>query len=318
MFELRGRRVWVAGHRGMVGSAIWRRLETRGGVELIGWTSEELDLTDRHAALDAAAESRPDVVVLAAAKVGGIVANVASPIDFLAENLRIQTNVMEAAEVAGVDRLLFLASSCIYPRDTEQPMSPSQLWTGPLEPTNESYAVAKLAGIRLVEAYRVQRKRAWISCLPTNVYGPGDDFDLRTAHVLAALIRRFDEAVRDETSTVTLWGSGRPRRELLHVDDLAAACVRLLEVYDGGTPINVGTGEDVSIAELATLVARVVGYSGEIAWDTTKPDGMPKKLLEVSAIQALGWEPTIGLASGVRSMWAWYRDQIAGTTETPD
>lgn len=309
MFDLSGRRVWVAGHRGMVGSAIWRALEARGDVELIGWSSSELDLTDRQATLDAALGAGPDVVVLAAAKVGGIGANVASPVDFLVDNLRIQTNVLEAA--AGVERLLFLASSCIYPRDTRQPMGPSQLWTGPLEPTNESYAVAKLAGIRLIQAHRLQHGRAWISCLPTNIYGPGDDFDPATGHVVAALIRRFDDAARTRAPSVTLWGTGRPRRELLHVDDLASACVRLLEVYDEGVPINVGTGEDVSIAELAGLVAHVVGFSGEILWDTTRPDGMPRKLLEVSAMKELEWSPSIELEDGVRSTWAWYRDHLA-------
>lgn len=227
------------------------------------------------------------------------------------DNQRIQTNVLEAAGTVGVERLLFLASSCIYPRDTRQPMGPSQLWTGPLEPTNESYAVAKLAGIRLVEAHRLQHGRAWISCLPTNVYGPGDDFDPVTAHVVAALIRRFDDAAPTGAPSVTLWGSGRPRRELLHVDDLARACIRLLEVYDEGVPINVGTGEDVSIAELAGLVAHVVGFSGEIVWDTTRPDGMPRKLLEVSAMKTLGWSPSIGLEDGLRSTWAWYREHVA-------
>ena len=311
MFELSGRRVWVAGHRGMVGSAIWRSLEARGDVDLVGWASSELDLTDRQATLDAAVRSRPDVVVLAAAKVGGIGANVASPVDFLVDNLRIQTNVLEAAAAAGVERLLFLASSCIYPRDTRQPMAPTQLWTGPLEPTNESYAVAKLAGIRLVQAHRLQHGRAWISCLPTNIYGPGDDFDPATGHVVAALIRRFDDAARTGAPSVTLWGSGRPRRELLHVEDLARACVRLLEVYDDGLPINVGTGEDVSIAELAGLVARVVGYSGAIVWDTSRPDGMPRKLLEVTAMSALEWSASIRLEDGLRSTWAWYREHVA-------
>lgn len=313
MFDLSGRRVWVAGHRGMVGSAIWRALAARGDVELVGWPSSELDLTDRQASLDAALETRPDAVVLAAARVGGIGANVASPVNFLVENLRIQTNVMEAAATAGVERLLFLGSSCIYPRDTHQPMTPAQLWTGPLEPTNESYAVAKLAGIRLVESHRLQHRRAWISCLPTNVYGPGDDFDPTSAHVVAALIRRFDDAARTGAPSVTLWGSGRPRRELLHVDDLAGACVRLLEVYDEGVPINIGTGEDVSIAALARLVAGVVGYAGQIVWDSTRPDGMPRKLLDISRIEALGWSPAIGLEDGLRSTWAWYREHLAQT-----
>jgi GDP-L-fucose synthase len=306
MFDLTGARVWVAGHRGMVGSAIWRALEARGDVELVGWTSGELDLTDRQATLDAAAGSRPDVVVLAAAKVGGIVANDTAPVEFLHDNLRIQANVMEAAHAAGVDRLLFLGSSCIYPRDAAQPMTPKMLLTGPLEPTNDAYAVAKLAGITAIRSYRREYGRAWISCLPTNLYGPGDSYDLETSHVLPALIRRFHEATLVQASTVTLWGSGRPWREFLHVDDLAAACVRLLEMHDDATPVNIGTGEDLTIAQLATLIARTVGYGGEIVWDTSRPDGTPRKLLDVSVMRSLGWGPRIGLPEGIRTTWEGY------------
>ncbi len=307
MYELAGSRVWVAGHRGMVGSAIWRALSARGDVELIGWTSGELDLTDRQATLEAAASARPDMVVLAAARVGGIVANDMSPVEFLHVNLRIQANVMEAAHAAHVDRLLFLGSSCIYPRDAEQPMTPDMLLTGPLEPTNDAYAIAKLAGVLHVQGYRRQYGRAWISAMPTNLYGPGDNYDLETSHVLPALIHRFDEAARTGTTTVTLWGTGTPRREFLHVDDLAAACVRLLTHYDDPRPINIGCGEDLAIAELATLIAHAVGYQGTIEWDTSRPDGTPRKLLDIEPMRTLGWEPRIPLESGVRTTWDEWR-----------
>lgn len=306
MHEITGQRVWVAGHRGMVGSAVARALAARGDVEVIGWTRSELDLRDRSATSDAALEARPDVVVLSAARVGGILANTREPVEFLADNLRIQTNVLEAAHRAGVPRLLFLASSCIYPRDAAQPMVPELLFTGPLEPTNEAYAVAKIAGIALVQAYRRQHGVAWISCLPTNVYGPGDNFDPESSHVLPALIRRLHSAVRARSESVTIWGSGTPRRELLHVDDLASACLRLLESYDSATPINVGTGEDLTIAEIVSVVAAVVGYRGSIVWDKGKPDGMPRKLLDVTPMKALGWEPRVDLVDGVRAAWEWY------------
>jgi GDP-L-fucose synthase len=311
VFDLSGRRVWVAGHRGMVGSAIRRALDARGDVEVIGWTSAELDLTDRDATLAAVHDERPDVIVLAAARVGGIVANDTRPVEFLTENVRIQCNVMEAAQAVGVDRLLFLGSSCIYPRDAVQPMTPDLLMTGPLERTNDAYAVAKLAGITLVQAHRRQHGRAWISCLPTNLYGPGDSYDLETSHVLPALIRRFHEAAIDGQPSVTLWGTGRPRREFLHVDDLATACVRLLEGYDDPTPINIGAGEDLTIAALADLVAGIVGYAGAIHWDTSRPDGTPRKLLDVSAIHALGWRPSVTLADGIRATWEDYRAAAA-------
>lgn len=307
MYRLEGRRVWVAGHRGMVGSALWRALEARGDIGLLGWSSSELDLTDGAATVAAALEARPEVVIVAAARVGGIVANDSSPVEFLADNVRIQTNVMEAAHAAGAERLLFLGSSCIYPRDAAQPMTPDLLMTGPLERTNDAYAIAKLAGITLTQAYRRQHGRQWISCLPTNLYGPGDDFDLTTSHVLPALIRRLHEAAEAGAPIVTLWGTGAPRREFLHVDDLAAACIRLLERYDDSAPINVGSGEDLTIAELAALVADVVGFSGRIGWDTSRPDGTPRKLLDVTAMRALGWRPTIGLREGVQRTWEWYR-----------
>lgn len=300
-------RVYVAGHRGMVGSAVWRALESAGFTDLIGWSSAEVDLTDRDAAMDAVLSARPDVVVVAAAKVGGIMANSTYPVEFLTDNLRIQTNLFEAAHAADVDRLLFLGSSCIYPRMAPQPIPESALLTGPLESTNDAYAIAKIAGIIGVQSYRHEYGRHWISAMPTNLYGPGDNFDLETAHVLPALIRRFHEAALAGAPSVTLWGTGSARREFLHVDDLAAACLRLLDVYDEDEHINVGVGDDVTIAELAALVAEVVGYSGEVEWDAAKPDGTPRKLLDVSRISALGWEPQIGLAEGIGSTYEMYR-----------
>lgn len=300
-------RVYVAGHRGMVGSAVWRALESAGFTDLIGWSSAEVDLTDRDSAMDAVLSARPDVVVVAAAKVGGIMANATYPVEFLTDNLRIQTNLFEAAHAADVDRLLFLGSSCIYPRMAPQPIPESALLTGPLESTNDAYAIAKIAVIIGVQSYRREYGRRWISAMPTNLYGPGDTFDLETAHVLPALIRRFHEASLAGAPSVTLWGTGSPRREFLHVDDLAAACLRLLDVYDEDEHINVGVGDDVTIAELAALVADVVGYSGEVEWDAAKPDGTPRKLLDVSRISALGWEPQIGLAEGIGSTYETYR-----------
>ena len=310
MFDLAGSRVWVAGHRGMVGSAIWRALEAHGARDLIGWSSAELDLTDRGATIAAAREARPDVVVVAAAKVGGIGANSADPVGFLQDNVRIQTNVMEAAHLADVDRLLFLGSSCIYPRLAPQPLEPSSLMTGPLEPTNDGYAIAKIAGLVHVQGHRRQFGRRWISAMPTNLYGPWDDFALESAHVLPALIHRFEKARRDAAETVTLWGSGTPRREFLHVDDLARACVTLLERYDDDAPINVGTGEDLTIAELARLVADVIEFDGRIDWDTTRPDGTPRKLLDVGPITALGWEPTVRLREGIAATHAWFVEHV--------
>ena len=310
MFDLSRSRVWVAGHRGMVGSAVWRALEAHGVGELIGWTSSELDLTDREATIDAVVAACPDVVVVAAAKVGGIGANSADPVGFLRDNVRIETNVMEAAHLADADRLLFLGSSCIYPRLAPQPLRPESLMTGALEPTNDGYAIAKLAGLAHVQGHRRQFGRRWISAMPTNLYGPGDDFDLESAHVLPALIHRFERARREGAGTVTLWGSGTPRREFLHVDDLARACVTLLERYDADAPINVGIGEDLPIAELATIVAEVVGYDGRIDWDTGRPDGTPRKLLDVSPLTELGWAPGIGLREGIMATHAWFVEHV--------
>jgi GDP-L-fucose synthase len=307
--DLASARVWVAGHGGMVGSAIWRALEREGVGELVGWRSTELDLTERDATVAAALDARPDVVIVAAARVGGILANSEEPVEFLRDNVRIQTNVMEAAHEAGVDRLLFLGSSCIYPRLAPQPIRADSLLTGPLEPTNDAYAIAKIAGVLHVQGYRRQHGRHWISAMPTNLYGPGDDFDLRTSHVLPALIRRFHEANRTGAPEVTLWGTGTPRREFLHVDDLARACLHLLRHHDGPEPVNVGTGEDLPISELAALVAEVVGFEGRIAWDHSKPDGTPRKLLDVTPIREMGWAPSIGLREGIAATSAWYEEQ---------
>lgn len=301
-------RVYVAGHRGMVGSAVWRALAGAGFTDLRGASSAEVDLRDRAATFELLGALRPDVVVIAAAKVGGIKANDSQPVEFLSDNLRIQTNLMDAAHAVGVDRLLFLGSSCIYPKFAAQPIVESSLMTGPLEPTNDAYAIAKIAGVHLVQAYRREYGRHWISAMPTNLYGPGDNFDLATSHVLPALIRRFEQARTSELPMVTLWGTGTPRREFLHVDDLAEACLYLLEHYDEPDPINVGVGEDLPIAELAGLVADVTGFRGQTAWDASMPDGTPRKLLDVSRIKALGWSPRIGLRDGITSTVTWYRD----------
>ncbi len=307
----RDARVYVAGHRGLVGSAVWRALEADGFTDLVGVGSAEVDLRDRAAAFDHLLATRPAVVVLAAAKVGGIVANDTYPAEFLSENLRIQVNVMDAAHAAGVRRLLFLGSSCIYPKFAAQPIRESSLLTGALEPTNDAYAIAKIAGIMQVQAHRRQYGERWISAMPTNLYGPGDNFERENSHVMPALIRRFHEAVESGAEQVVLWGSGTPRREFLHVDDLGLAVVHLLDTYDAPEHINVGVGEDVPIRELAELVADVVGFRGEIVQDTSRPDGTPRKLLDVSRIRALGWEPRIGLREGVESTYRWFTEHHA-------
>lgn len=300
---------YVAGHRGLVGSAVWRRLEAAGFGRLVGRTSAELDLTDRDAVFALFRAERPRYVVLAAAKVGGILANATHPVDFLSENVRIQVNVLDAARAVGVERLLFLGSSCIYPRLAPQPIVEESLLTGHLEPTNDAYAIAKIAGILHVQAVRRQDGLPWISAMPTNLYGPGDNFSPQGSHVLPALIRRYDEAVRNGSRVVTNWGTGTPRRELLHSDDLADACLHLLEHYDGAEHVNVGTGHDVTIREIAEAVADVVGYDGETRWDTSKPDGTPQKLLDVSRLRATGWEARTGLREGLERTVAWYRER---------
>lgn len=303
-------KIYVAGHRGMVGSAVWRVLQEQGFANLIGWSSSELDLRDHRTTEAAVMEARPDVIVLAAAKVGGIWANASQPVEFLQDNLRIQTSVLEAAHKADVERLLFLGSSCIYPRLAPQPIPEEALLTGPLEETNAAYAIAKISGILAVQAYRREYRRRWISAMPTNLYGPQDNFDLSSSHVLPALIRRFHDAKESGAPEVTLWGTGTPRREFLHVDDLARACLHLLNSYDDLLHINVGTGTDITIQELAFLIADVVGYQGEILWDPNKPDGTPRKLLDVARITGSGWMPQIELRAGLTSTYAWYRETL--------
>ncbi|WP_299538493.1 GDP-L-fucose synthase [uncultured Streptomyces sp.] len=305
-----GSRIFVAGHRGLVGSAVVRRL-TADGHEVLTRGRDLLDLRDGGRTEAYLRDVRPDAVVLAAAKVGGIMANSTWPVQFLEDNLRIQLSVIGGAHAAGVARLLFLGSSCIYPKHAPQPISESSLLTGPLEPTNEAYALAKIAGVVQTQSYRRQYGASYISAMPTNLYGPGDNFDLETSHVLPALIRRFHEAGRDGAPSVTLWGSGSPRREFLHVDDLAAACALLLERYDGDEPVNIGCGEDLPISELAALVSEVTGYRGEIVWDTTKPDGTPRKLLDVDRLTALGFTPRIPLRDGIARTYAWWLEHTA-------
>jgi GDP-L-fucose synthase len=298
--------IYVAGHRGMVGSAVWRRLAAQGFDRLMGATSSELDLRHTPAVEEFFAATKPDVVVLAAAKVGGILANATYPADFLSENLRIQVNVMDAALRHGVRRLLFLGSSCIYPKLAPQPIPESALLTGPLEQTNDAYAIAKIAGIVQVQAIRRQHSLPWISAMPANLYGPGDNFALESSHVLPAMLRKFHDAKLEARHTVTLWGTGTPRREFLHVDDLAAACVFVLQHYDEAEHINVGSGEDIAITDLAVLVREVVGYDGDIDWDASMPDGTPRKLLDVSRLTAMGWKPEIALGDGIAAAYRWF------------
>ena len=307
--------VYVAGHRGLVGSAIWRVLERNGFTNLIGRRSDELDLTDRDSVFEFFGKAKPLHVVLAAAKVGGILANNMYPHDFLSINLRIQTNVIDAALENNVDRLLFLGSSCIYPRLAPQPLKEEYILTGPLEQTNEAYAIAKIAGILDVQAIRRQHGKRWISAMPTNLYGPGDNFSPTGSHVLPALIRRYTEAVAQGHEVVTNWGSGMPRREFLHVDDMAEACLFLMQGYDGDSHVNVGTGTDVAIRDLAAMVAEIVGYKGRTEWDTSKPDGTPQKLMDVSLIKSAGWRHRIDLREGLQDTINWYKqhaDMVRG------
>lgn len=302
----RSRRFYVAGHRGLVGSAIVRRLEQAGFTDVVGASSSELDLRDRDAVFRYVEANRPAYLALAAAKVGGIMANNTYPVDFLSENLQIQVNVLDAARHYGVERLIFLGSSCIYPKLAPQPIREETLLTGHLEPTNDAYAIAKIAGILQVQAVRRQDGLAWISAMPTNLYGPADNFSPTGSHVLPALIRRYHEAVRDGAGSVTNWGTGTPRREFLHVDDLADAVLFLLENYDGPTQVNVGVGRDESISQIAERVAQVTGFTGETHWDTSKPDGTPQKLLDVSFLESLGWKSRIDLTSGLASTYEWF------------
>jgi GDP-L-fucose synthase len=305
-------KVYVAGHLGLVGSAIVRNIETNSTHSWIGASRQQLDLFDRKKVFDYVSSENPDAVVIAAARVGGISANDTYPVEFLTENLQIEMSLLDACHAANIPRVLFLGSSCIYPRLAPQPIKEEYLLTGELEPTNEPYALSKIAGIKLVQSYRRQYGREWISAMPTNLYGIGDNFHPENSHVLPAMIRRFHEAKISGATSVTLWGSGTPRREFLHVDDLAQACVFLLENYDGDTPLNVGCGEDITIKELATTIASVVGFEGSLLWDTSKPDGTPQKLLDTSKINELGWAPRINLEEGIRNTYAWYVQQLQG------
>jgi GDP-L-fucose synthase len=300
-------RIFVAGHRGMVGSALVRRLEAGAFSNLLTRERAHLDLTDESAVATFFAKERPAIVIVAAAKVGGIKANNDYPVEFLVENLRIQNNVIYAAHENSVRKLLFLGSSCIYPTFAPQPIQESALLTGPLESTNEAYAIAKIAGIKLCQAYSREYGANFISAMPTNLYGPNDNFDLETSHVLAALMRKAHDAKTRKARELIVWGTGKPRREFLHVDDLASACLLLLEKYDSPEIINVGCGEDISIRELAELICDVVGFDGELAWDTTKPDGTPRKLLDATKIRALGWKPAIPLRDGIIRTYDWFR-----------
>ena len=299
-------KIFVAGHRGMVGSAVMRRLKTEAFSNLVTRERAQLDLTNESAVAKFFEQERPHIVLAAAAKVGGIKANNDYPVEFLVENLRIQNNVIRSAYENGVRKLLFLGSSCIYPKFAPQPILESTLLSGPLEPTNEAYAIAKIAGIKLCQAFSREYGANFISAMPTNLYGPNDNFDLETSHVLAALLRKAHEAKMHNDQKLIVWGTGKPRREFLHVDDLASACLLLLEKYDSPEIINVGCGEDSSIRELTELICEVVGFDGELAWDTTKPDGTPRKLLDVSKIRALGWKPAIPLRDGIKRTYNWF------------
>ncbi|HWV83439.1 MAG TPA: GDP-L-fucose synthase [Hyphomicrobiaceae bacterium] len=310
-FALAGKRVWVAGHRGMVGAALTRRLRSES-CTLLEISRSEVDLREQGAIRAWMMRERPEAVFVAAARVGGILANDTRPAEFLYDNLMIEANIIDAARQAGVEKLLFLGSSCIYPRLAPQPMTEAALLTGPLEPTNEWYAIAKIAGIKLAQAYRRQYGCRFISAMPTNLYGPNDNFDLASSHVLPALMRKMHEAKTARAESVVLWGTGKPRREFLHVDDLADALVHLMKVYDDEGHVNVGVGEDVSIAELATICARAVGFDGRFDYDTSKPDGTPRKLLDVSLLTSLGWRASIPLETGIRDTYRWFLEHGAG------
>lgn len=309
----RSSKFYVAGHNGMVGAAVWRYLEASGFSNLIGRRSSELDLRTRDAVFAFFEKERPKYVVLAAARVGGIMANNTYPAEFLSDNLQIQVNVMDAAAKYGVERLLFMGSSCIYPKFAEQPIKEDFLLTGYLEPTNDAYAIAKIAGIMQVQATRRQYGLAWISAMPTNLYGVGDNYSGVNSHVIPALIKRYEEARVSGEDSVTNWGTGSPLREFLYVDDLAAATLHILEKYDGPQQINVGTGSDLSIKEIAELVAKTVGYEGETFWDTSKPDGTPRKLLDISKLMAFSWSPKVSLQDGLAMAVADFRAQRSAT-----
>jgi GDP-L-fucose synthase len=304
-------RIYVAGHRGLVGSAVVRALKHQGSDNLVVSAHSELDLTNQAAVHDFFRRERPDAVIMAAARVGGIYANDSQPALFMRDNLFIQNNVIDAAYRFGIGKFVFLGSSCIYPKLAPQPIKEDYLLTGPLEPTNEWYAVAKIAGLKMCQAYRRQFGFKAISLMPTNLYGPGDNFDLQNSHVLPALIRRIHEAKVNGDESVTVWGTGTPRREFLHVDDLADAVVHLLRTYDSGEIVNVGCGEDVAISDLAEIIVSVIGYQGRLIFDSTKPDGTPRKLLDVTRLDGLGWRPKIPLRAGIEHTYAWFREHAA-------
>ncbi len=304
-------RIYVAGHGGLVGSAIWRRLEAGGCTNLIGRRSRELDLTRQSEVEAFFGREKPEYVFLAAARVGGILANNTYPADFIYINLIIQSNIIHSSYLNGVKKLLFLGSSCIYPKFAPQPMREEYLLTGELEPTNEPYAVAKIAGIKMCQSYNRQYGTDYISVMPTNLYGTNDNFDLETSHVLPALIRKFHEAKKDERPAVQIWGTGKPRREFLYIDDLADACVYLMEHYDDSEIVNIGVGEDISIAELSELVREITGFRGEIVYDSSKPDGTPRKLLDVSRLQSLGWRAKTSIREGITKTYEWYKKNKA-------
>jgi GDP-L-fucose synthase len=309
-YTLSGKRVWVAGHRGMVGSALVRRLESEDVTPLTA-TRRELDLTRQVEVETWMRETKPQAIFLAAAVVGGIVANDTHPAEFLTDNLQIQTNIIATAHQIGVEKLLFLGSTCIYPRLAPQPMNEDALLTGPLEPTNQWYAIAKIAGIKQCQAYRREYGRDFISCMPTNLYGPEDNFDLTSSHVLPALMAKAHDAKVTGKPSLTLWGTGTPRREFLHVDDLADACVFLMKNYSDEQLVNIGVGTDVTIRELAELIADVVGFKGTFTFDSSKPDGTPRKLVDVGRINALGWKAKTGLREGIASAYEWYKQNVA-------
>src|SRR5438105_1251258 len=304
-------KIFIAGHCGMVGSALTRALESRGFANLIKRDRSQLDLGDDAAVTTFFAKEKPEVVIFAAAKVGGIKANNDQPVEFLLENLRVQNNVIAAAHENGARKLLFLGSSCIYPKLAPQPIPESALLSGPLEPTNEAYAIAKIAGVKLCQAFSREYGANFVSAMPTNLYGPNDNFDLETSHVLAALLRKAYEAKKSSARELVVWGTGTPHREFLHADDCASACLFLLEKYDSPEIVNVGCGEDISIRELAELVCEVVGFDGELSWDKTKPDGTPRKLLDVSKLRGLGWTPTIPLRDGIAQTYDWFLKNVA-------
>jgi GDP-L-fucose synthase len=305
-------RIYIAGHRGLVGSALLRALSSRGFEDLVVRSRHELELTEQAAVRDFFEESRPEVVLMAAARVGGIQANNSHPAGFLRDNLLIQDNVIDAAYRSGVSKFVFLGSSCIYPKLAPQPIKEDYLLTGPLEPTNEWYAIAKIAGIKMCQAYRREYGFNAISLMPTNLYGPGDNFDLQSSHVLPALIRKFHEAKVRQDKNVEIWGTGTPRREFLHVDDLADAVLYLLQNYNDEPIVNVGWGEDLTIRQLAETVMSAIGYSGALTFDHSKPDGTPRKLLDVSRLHSLGWRPRISLRAGIEGTYAWFKDHAAG------